>query len=267
MARRTSAQFGPCKTVVLAGGLGTRLAEHTDDIPKPMVQIGTRPILWHILKIYSHYGFKDFLIACGYKADVIKRFFLEYRSQTSNLTIDFAHDTIERGGAIEPWRIGLIDTGTTTATGGRVKRLAESLGRSTFMMTYGDGVADIDLTALLRFHKAHQKLATLTVAPRPSLFGAPTLQGDQVIRFAEKPPASDEWINAGFFALEAGVFQYIADDATSFELDSLRHLAEDGQLMAYRHSGFWQPMDTLRDVRMLNAMWADGSAPWHVWKS
>jgi glucose-1-phosphate cytidylyltransferase len=258
--------FGPCKVVILAGGFGTRLAEQTDELPKPMVQVGGKPMLWHILKIYSHHGFNDFLIACGYKSEVIKRFFLEYRDQMSDLTIDFGGNSIDRiGGAIEPWRISLLDTGVETMTGGRIKRLAKHLGRGTFLMTYGDGVADVDVQALLEFHHRHRKLVTLTVVPRPEQFGAPTLKGDQVVRFAEKQRVADDWINAGFFALEPGVMKYIEDDRTNFELQSLRQIAQDGQLMAYRHRGFWQPMDTLRDVRQLNSMWMKSEAPWRVW--
>ena len=261
-------RFGDCKVAILAGGFGTRLAEHTDAIPKPMVQIGGKPILWHILKIYSHFGFNDFVIACGYRAEDIKRFFIEYRQQMSDLVIDFAADRIERiNPKMEPWRVAIIDTGAQSMTGGRIRRLAGQLGRGTFLMTYGDGVANVDVDALLRFHRKHGKLATFTAVRQPSQFGVPTLRGDQAVRFAEKQAADSDWINGGFFALEPGVMKYIPDDQTSFELDSLKHLAADGELMAYRHEGFWQPMDTLRDVRKLNSLWAnaDVPAPWKVW--
>ncbi len=260
--------FGPCKVVILAGGFGTRLAEQTDELPKPMVQVGGRPILWHILKIYSHFGFNDFLIAAGYKSDVIKRFFLEYREQMSDLVIDFVGDTVERvNGSIEPWRISIIDTGPESMTGGRIKRLQSWLKQDTFLMTYGDGVADVDLNALLGFHKKHGKLATFTAVKRPPHFGVPALKGNQVVRFAEKHIDADDWISGGFFALEPGVLDYINGDSTNFEFESMSRMAEDGQLMAFKHDGFWQPMDTLRDVRKLNAVWSEGAAPWKVWNS
>ena len=261
-----SAPFGPMKVVILAGGFGTRLAEHTDEIPKPMVEVGGRPILWHILKIYSHFGLNDFLIAGGYKSEVIKRFFLEYREQMSDLLFDFTSGTVERINThIEPWRVGVIDTGPESMTGGRIKRLQPHLGDQPFMMTYGDGVADVDLNALLAFHRRHGKLATFTAVQRPSQFGVPAIDGDRVVRFAEKPTNEAEWISGGFFVLEPRVMDYIHDDGTNFELESLKRLAEEGQLMAYRHKGFWQPMDTLRDVRELNALWAEGKATWKVW--
>lgn len=251
--------------VILAGGFGTRLAERTDELPKPMVEIGGRPILWHILKIYSHFGFHDFFIACGYKAAVIKRFFLEYRDQQSNLIIDYRQDTVDRVcRRIEPWRVNLIDTGDTTNTGGRLKRLAPLLSEGTFLMTYGDGVADVDIAQLLRFHRSHGKLATVTTVHPPSRFGLPQLDGDRVRSFEEKPNQDSEWINGGFFVLEPRVLEAISGDSASFEIEVLPKLAKDGQLMAFRHEGFWQPMDTLRDVRNLNGMWLD-RPPWKVW--
>ena len=265
--KRNAGQSAPCKVVILAGGFGTRLAEQTDELPKPMVQVGGRPILWHILKIFSHFGFNDFLIAGGYKSEAIKRFFLEYREQMSDLVFDFANDKVQRiDGNIEPWRIAIIDTGEQTMTGGRLRRLARHVGNATFMMTYGDGVASVDLTALLRFHKKHRKLATFTAVRNPSMFGVPLLDGDRVVRFAEKQPGPNDWINGGFFVLEPKVMEYIADDSTSFEFHSMSRLAEEGQLMAYRHEGFWHPMDTLRDVRKLNTLWAQSQAPWKVWR-
>lgn len=267
--RRTDAsgERGQCKVVILAGGFGTRLAEHTDDMPKPMVQVGGKPILWHILKIYSHFNFNDFVIACGYKSEAIKRFFLEYREQKSDLVFDYANDEVMRlNAAIEPWRVAVIDTGADTHTGGRIKRLADHLGDETFLLTYGDGVADVDINALLKFHRKHGRLATFTAVARPEPFGLPEFDGDRVIKFAEKPANTTQWINGGFFALEPQVLHHIRGDQTSFEIEVLPRLARDGQLMAYRHRGFWHPMDTLRDVRSLNFMWANDDAKWKVWK-
>lgn len=259
--------FGPCKVVILAGGLGTRLAERTDELPKPMVEIGGgRPILWHILKIYSRFGFNDFVIAAGYRSDVIKRFFFEYRRQTSDLVFDFTSGAVDYiNTRVEPWRVSVIETGENTMTGGRLRRLREIIGRQTFLMTYGDGVADVDVNALLRFHRGHGRLATFTAVQRPTQYGVPKLEGDRAVTFAEKPQTEGEWINGGFFALESAVLDRINDDETSFELNTLPQLARDGELMAYRHHGFWQPMDTLRDVRRLNALWAEGRAQWKVW--
>lgn len=261
--------LGDMQVVILAGGFGTRLAEKTDELPKPMVEVGGKPILWHILKIYSHHGFNNFVIACGYKAEAIKRFFLEYRDRTSDLFIDYPRNSVERidhPGTIDPWRIGLIDTGPETLTGGRLKRLAPHLGSRTFLMTYGDGVSDVDLQSLVAFHRSHGKLATFTAVHPPPRFGLPEIDEQGCVRaFAEKPATAGEWINGGFFILEPGVMDYIENDATSFETDSLAALARDGQLMAYRHEGFWHPMDTLRDLRNLNRMWTSNEAPWNVW--
>lgn len=231
-----------------------------------MVQVGGRPILWHIMKIYSHFGFNDFLIAAGYKSEVIKRFFLEYRDQMSDLVLDFRNDSIERiDGRIEPWRVAIIETGSETMTGGRIKRLSRHLEHSTFLMTYGDGVANVNIASLLKFHRQHGKLATFTAVRNPGLFGVPTIEGERVTRFAEKAQAANEWINGGFFVLEPRVLDFIADDDTSFEFNSLNGLAQAGELMAYKHSGFWHPMDTLRDVRKLNSMWSAGEAAWRCW--
>ncbi len=267
--------FGPCKVVILAGGLGTRLAERTDELPKPMVEIGTRPILWHILKGYSHYGFNDFVIAAGYRSDVIKRFFFEYRRQTSDLVFDFTSGAVDYiNTRVEPWRIAVIETGESTMTGGRLRRLRDVLfpplpkeegAASTFLMTYGDGLADVDVNALLRFHRAHGKLATFTAVQKPTQYGVPKLEGDRAVTFAEKPQTDGEWINAGFFALETRVLDRISGDQDSFELCTLPQLARDGELMAYRHCGFWHAMDTLRDVRNLNTLWAEGNAQWKIW--
>ncbi|MHC4949111.1 MAG: glucose-1-phosphate cytidylyltransferase [Planctomycetota bacterium] len=258
------------RVVILAGGLGTRLAERTDGMPKPLVEIGGMPVLWHILKIYAHHGFADFVIACGYKAQAVKRFFLEERERASDLVIDYASDHVEylRRSDIS-WRVSLIDTGLHTATGGRLRRLrshlADRAGPGTFLMTYGDGVADVDLRRLVAFHRDHGRLATFTATHPPSNFGRPELCGDRVVAFHEKPDDRDAWINGGFFVLEPEVLDAIAGDDTSFEHETLPRLAGEGELMAYRHDGFWQPMDTLRDVRNLNEIWQTGEAPWKVW--
>lgn len=262
--------LAPPKVVVLAGGFGTRLAEHTDETPKPLVEVGDRPILWHILKIYSHYGFDDFVIAGGYKADRIKRFFLEYREQMSDLLIDYRANTVERlsevaGHCTEPWRVAIIDTGAETMTGGRVRRLRHHVGDRTFMLTYGDGVADVDLRRLLAFHRRHGRLVTFTAVQAPSQFGCPRLAGDRVVEFAEKPQDPDQWINGGYFVVEPEVMDHIDGDGSSFEMETLPRIAKLGQLMAYRHHGFWQPMDTLRDVRNLNRLWQQPCPPWKVW--
>jgi len=256
------------QVVILAGGFGTRLAEHTEAMPKPMVEVGGWPILWHILKIYSHFGFRDFLIAGGYRCEAIKRFFLEYRHRTSDVRIDLGRDTVEvLSESAEPWRVAVIDTGEATATGGRIKRLCRYLNKGPFMMTYGDGVADIDVKALVSFHERHGRLATFTAVPAPGRFGQPVLEGDRAVAFEEKPgPRNDQWINAGFFVLQREVIERIGGDETSFEITTLPRLASDGELMAYRHEGFWHPMDTLRDVRNLNRLFAEGSAPWEVWR-
>jgi len=254
------------KVVILAGGFGTRLAEQTDEIPKPMVDIGGRPILWHILKIYSQYGFNDFVIACGYRSDAIKRFFLDYRDATSDLVIDFVNDRVQRlAPTVEPWRVTLVDTGLETATGGRIKHLAERLGNETFLMTYGDGVADVDLSRLVEFHRGHDGDVTFTAVHPPSRFGHPRLEGNRVVSIAEKDDADGDWINGGFFVIEPTVLTSIEGPHTSFEAEVLPRLATEGRLMAHRHEGFWHSMDTLRDVRALNALWANGAAPWKSW--
>ena len=258
--------LAPTRVVILAGGFGTRLAEHTDATPKPMVEIGGRPILWHIMKIYGHFGFNDFVVACGYRGDLVKRFFLEYRQQMTDLVVDFARNTVERLSEVaDPWRVALLDTGPETMTGGRIKRLAPLLGGGTFLMTYGDGVADIDLQSLLAFHRRHGRLATFTAVQAPSPFGHPRLEGDRVVSFTEKPQQEERWINGGFFALEPAVLDLIEGDGTSFEAETIPALVRDGQLMAFRHGGFWHSMDTLRDVRDLNRMWNEPAPPWKVW--
>jgi glucose-1-phosphate cytidylyltransferase len=255
------------KVVILAGGLGTRLAEETEVIPKPMVRIGPQPILWHILKHYAHYGFKDFTIALGYKSEVIKRYFLDAIELSGDMTLSFREGRIERYNRVgDDWTVRLVDTGLDTMTGGRFKRLEGVLrDGGTFMMTYGDGVADVDLNRLVAFHRAHGKLATLTAVRPPARFGGVELEGNQVVRFTEKPQIGEGWINGGYFVLEPRVFDYIAGDAIHWEREPLERLVAEGQLMAYRHDAFWQCMDTLRDKRLLEDLWASGSAPWKVW--
>lgn len=255
------------KVAILAGGVGTRLAEETEIKPKPMVEIGGRPILWHIMMHYAHYGFKDFVIALGYKGEVIKKYIVDYCSLNSNLTVNLRTGTVTMNGNLVPdWTIELIDTGIPTLTGGRIKRLAPYLGNETFMLTWGDGVSNVDLHRLLAFHRAHGKLATLTAVRPPARFGHLTFDGDQVIQFTEKPQTSEGWINGAFFVLEPGVFEYIEGDDTQWEREPLERLARDGQLMAYRHDSFWQCMDTLRDKRLLETIWQSGNAPWKVWE-
>ncbi|HEX6511512.1 MAG TPA: glucose-1-phosphate cytidylyltransferase [Chloroflexota bacterium] len=254
------------KVVILAGGLGTRLAEETDHKPKPMVEIGGRPMLWHIMKAYGHYGFTEFVIALGYRGDFIKQYFLNYAHTRSDLTIDLrTREVTVHGRTHEDWIVHLVETGDETMTGGRLKRLAPWLGNETLMMTYGDGLADVDLAALLRFHKTHGKLATVTAVRPPARFGGIAFDGDRVAHFIEKPQLGEGWINGGFFALEPQVLGYIAGDATPWEREPMERLVEEGQLHAYRHDGFWQSMDTLRDVRLLNDAWQSGHAPWRVW--
>jgi glucose-1-phosphate cytidylyltransferase len=252
------------KVAILAGGIGSRLSEETESKPKPMVEIGGKPILWHIMKIYAEFGFNDFVVALGYKGEVIKKYVVDYCALSSNLFVDLRTGTVRRSIDADPldWGIELVDTGIGTETGGRVKRLEPHLGRETFMLTWGDGVADIDLHALLRFHRAHGKLATLTAVRPPARFGHLDLAGDSVGEFSEKPQTSEGWINGAFFVLEPEVFDYIEGDETSFERGPLSRLARDGQLMAYRHESFWQCMDTVRDRKLLEELWASGKAPW-----
>lgn len=255
------------KVGILAGGLGTRLAEETDTKPKPMVEIGTQPILWHIMMQYSHYGFKDFAIALGYKGEVIKKYMTDYCLMSSNLTVDMMSGRVDmhRGDQLD-WKVDLIDTGLNTNTGGRIKRLAPYLGDSTFMLTWGDGVSDINLRELLDFHKSHGKYATLTAVHPPARFGHFEMDGDQIVEFSEKPQTREGWINGAFFVLEPEVFDYIDGDETQWEKAPLERLAQDGQLMAYRHTSFWQCMDTIRDKRRLQKLWDSGEAPWKVWR-
>ena len=253
------------KVVILAGGEGTRLAEETEVRPKPMVEIGGRPILWHVMRHYAHHGFSEFVIALGYKGEVIKRYFLEYYTLSRSFTVDLADGEVqphERTG--EPWRVHLVDTGSKTNTGGRVRRLRQWLGDEAFLLTYGDGVSSVDLRALVDFHGRQGAAATVTAVHPPSRFGAIDLEGDRVVRFAEKPQMAEGWINGGFMVLEPAIFDHLPGDDTSLEAHALESLAEAGGLRAYRHDGFWQCMDTLRDKRYLESMWASGSPPWRV---
>ncbi len=254
------------KVVILAGGFGTRLAEETEIKPKPMVEIGGRPIVWHIMKHYAHYGFNEFLIALGYKGEVIKRFFLDYPRLNGSLTIDLASGRVEmydKPG--EDWRVHLIETGLQTNTGSRVKLLQPWLAHETFMLTYGDGLSDLDLYALLRFHRDHKKLATITAVRPPSRFGGLTFNGNVVTEFSEKPQIEMGWINGGFMVFEPGIFDYLDGQEVSLEADALSRLAAEGQLVAYPHEHFWQCMDTLREVRLLERLWQGGNPPWKVW--
>ncbi len=255
------------KVAILAGGLGTRLAEETETKPKPMVEIGGRPILWHIMMHYSHYGFKEFAIALGYKGEVIKKYMADYCSLNSNLTVNLQSGRIEKHGGYNPdWTIDLVDTGGRTNTGGRIKRLAPYMGNETFMLTWGDGVTNLNLRDLLAFHRSHGKLATLTAVRPPARFGHLELDGNQIVEFSEKPQTREGWINGAFFVLEPQVFDYIDGDDTQWEKEPLERLAKEGQLMAYRHDSFWQCMDTVRDKKSLESFWESGNAPWKTWE-
>ena len=256
------------KVVILAGGLGTRISEESQLRPKPMIEIGGRPILWHIMKIYTHFGFNDFVICVGYRGYMIKEYFANYVLHSSDVTVDMAnHQITYHQKTSEPWRVTMVDTGQETLTGGRVKRVRDYLDPDeTFFMTYGDGVANVDIRSLLAFHRAHGRKATLTSVIPPGRYGALELEGDQVRRFIEKPPGDNAWINGGFFALEPSVLDRIDGDQTAFEGDPLMGLAADGELMSFKHSGFWQPMDTLREKNYLEELWSGGKAPWKIWR-
>lgn len=254
------------KAVILAGGLGSRLAEETEIKPKPMVEIGGRPILWHIMKHYAHFGIRDFYVALGYKGEVIKKYFVDYSTLSGSLTVNTATGRMAvHGHGSDDWNVHLIETGSNTNTGGRVKRMATQLQDGVFLATYGDGVSDVNIDDLLRFHRSHGKLATLTAVRPPARFGGLVFQGDMVAEFTEKPQIGEGWINGGFLVLEPGVFEYLPGDETSLEAQTMEHLAKIGQLAAYRHEGFWQCMDTLRDVKLLESLWQQGRAPWKVW--
>ncbi len=257
------------KVLILAGGFGTRLSEETQNIPKPMIEVGGKPILWHIMKIYSHYGFNEFVVLLGYKGYIIKEYFANYFLHQSDVTIDVKENKIEvLNTSSEPWKISLIDTGLNTMTGGRVKRVEEFIKGERFMLTYGDGVADVDIKALLKTHEEHGKAITMTAVQPEGRFGSLKFTGDQQIAsFQEKPKGDGTWINGGFFVCEPRVFEYINEgDNTIFERTPLENLAKDGELYSYKHFGFWRPMDTLRDNKILNDLWNNNEASWKLWK-
>jgi glucose-1-phosphate cytidylyltransferase len=254
------------KVAILAGGFGSRLSEETEVKPKPMVEIGGKPILWHIMKHYSHYGFNEFVIALGYRGDEIKRYFLDYYSLNGSMTVNLSTGNLEtHNKQCEDWIVHLVDTGLSTLTGGRVKRLEPLLNDDTFMVTYGDGVSDIDLGALLSFHKSHGRIATVTAVRPPARFGGLIFDGDLVAQFTEKPQIGEGWINGGFLVFEPAVFDYLSGDNSSLEADALERLAADRNLVAYRHGGFWQCMDTKRDMHFLESLWKSNNTPWKVW--
>jgi glucose-1-phosphate cytidylyltransferase len=255
------------KAVILAGGLGTRISEESHLKPKPMVELGGRPILWHIMKIYSHYGFNEFVICVGYKGYVIKEYFANYFLHMSDVTFDIQKNHMEvHQQHAEPWRITLVDTGQETLTGGRLRRVRDYLGNEAFCFTYGDGLADVDINKLVAFHRSQGKLATVTAVQPPGRYGALSIDAFQVTDFAEKPVGDGAWINGGFFVLEPRVIDYIEGDDSVWERDSLTRLSQDGELCAYQHRGFWQGMDTLRDKNQLEELWQSGKAPWKVWE-
>ncbi len=256
------------KVGILAGGLGTRLREETETKPKPMVRIGPEPVLWHIMKSYAAHGFNEFVVGLGYRGEVIKDYFLNYRERAGSLTVELADGSVEmHSPPVDDWTVHLLDTGGETMTGGRTARIGRFVGDETFMLTYGDGVADIDIGALLAFHRAHGKLATMTAVRPPARFGTMRFDGDHVAEFQEKPQVGEGWINGGYFVFEPQILDYIDGDATSLEREPLERLARDRQLVAFRHEGFWQCMDTLRDVRLLEDLWRTGRAPWMVWQA
>jgi glucose-1-phosphate cytidylyltransferase len=259
-------ELSALKVAILAGGQGTRLAEETEVKPKPMVEIGGRPILWHIMKQYAAHGVREFFVAVGYKGDSIKRYFVDYANLDGSMTIDLARGSIERHERQgDDWVVHVVDTGQDTQTGGRIKRLERWLGDGTFMVTYGDGVSDVDVADLLRFHREHGRIATVTAVRPPARFGGLVFDGDLVADFTEKPQIGEGWINGGYLVFEPAVFELLRDDATVLEADALERLAEERQLVAYRHERFWQCMDTLRDKRLLEALWHSGEAPWKQW--
>jgi len=256
------------KVVILAGGLGTRLSEETELKPKPMVEIGGKPILWHILKIYSYYGFNDFIICCGYKGYLIKEYFANYFLHQADITVDLTNNNMEvHHSMAEPWKITMIDTGLHTLTGGRIKRIQKYIDNQTFMLTYGDGVSNVNINRLLKYHKAKGKYATVTAVQPYGRFGALTIKDDnRISSFMEKPSGDGNWINGGFFVLESEIFDYIEGDNTTWERAPLENLAKDNQLVAFKHSGFWRPMDTLRDKNELEYLWNSGKCEWKIWE-
>lgn len=254
------------KAIILAGGFGTRLSEMTSSIPKPMAEIGGKPILWHIMNIYAHHGITEFIIALGYKAEVIKEYFLNFYAINNDISIDLTSGKMTVHEGKQPkWTIHLVDTGLYTQTGGRLKRLKRWVGNETFLMTYGDGVSDINITESIEFHKAQKRLATITAVHPIARFGGLEIEGSNVIEFKEKNQSKEGWINGGFFVLEPEVFDFIQDDQTSWEKTPLEYLAAQNQLSAYFHKGYWQPMDTLREHQQLESLWQSGKAPWKVW--
>jgi glucose-1-phosphate cytidylyltransferase len=255
------------KVAILAGGLGSRLAEETELKPKPMVEIGGKPILWHIMMHYANHGFNEFAIALGYKGEVIKKYMIDYCSLNRDLSVSLKTGKVTMSGGIVPdWNIDLVDTGMKTQTGGRIKRLAPYMGNETFMLTWGDGVSDINLHDLIAFHRSHGKLATLTAVRPTARFGHLEMEGNQITEFSEKPQTKEGWINGAFFVLEPEIFDFIDGDDTHFEKEPLERLAAEGQLMAYRHTGFWQCMDTIREKKILETYWESGNAPWKTWE-
>ncbi len=256
------------KVVILAGGLGTRISEETIVRPKPMVEIGGKPILWHIMKIYSHYGYNEFIVCLGFKGYMIKEYFSNYFLHMSNVTFDMKQNTMQvHEQYAEPWKVTLVDTGTDTMTGGRIKRVAPYIGKEPFMLTYGDGVADINISSLVKYHKKHGKFCTVTATQPSGRFGALRLDdAGLVAAFQEKPAGDGSWINGGFFVLEPGILDYIKSDETIFEKEPLERLSSEGQLVAYKHADFWYAMDTLRDKNHLETLWQSGDAPWKVWE-
>jgi glucose-1-phosphate cytidylyltransferase len=254
------------KVGILAGGKGTRLTEETAVKPKPMVEIGGYPIIWHIMRHYAHYGFNEFTIGLGYKGEVLKKYMVDYASLSSDVTVDFKTGAVQTSDCFRPdWRVELIDTGLETQTGGRIKRLAQYMNGETFMLTWGDGVSDVNLSDLLAFHRSHGRLATMTAVRPPARYGHLSMQGDRVVSFTEKPQIGEGWINGAFFVLEPEIAEYIEGDSTQWEREPMEQLAADGQLMAYKHESFWQCMDTLREKHILEQMWQSGAAPWKVW--
>ena len=255
------------KVIILAGGLGTRLAEETATRPKPMVEIGGKPVLWHIMKSYAHHGINDFIICCGYKGYLIKEYFANYALHQSDVTFDMrTRNAVVHQSSAEPWSVTLVDTGEATATGGRLKRVASYLGDEDFCFTYGDGVSDVDIGALIEFHRKSGSLATITAVHPPGRFGVLTMSRDKIAAFAEKPQDDAGWINGGYFVLSPKVLDYVAGDETPWEREPMERLAREGQLSAFVHAGFWQPLDTLRDRNLLNELWNSGKAPWKQWR-
>ncbi len=255
------------KAVILAGGFGTRITEESHVKPKPMIEIGGKPILWHIMKIFSSHGIDEFIICCGYKSYVIKEYFANYFLHMADVTFDLANNSMEvHNKFAEHWKVTLVDTGLNTMTGGRLKRIRDYVGNETFCMTYGDGLADVDIGALREFHRAHGRHATVTAIQPPARFGALDIDHDVVQHFEEKPRGDGRWINGGFFVLEPAIFDYLGNDATIWEQEPLKRLSQDGQLAAYRHTGFWEAMDTLRDKLHLEQLWDGGRAPWKRWQ-